>query len=232
MPPRLYKDQSRVCIYEEPSPGTIYPPGALPAAITNPHGNLDDIYWHSSLDYFEIAYDRTISVALPSRSAPPGSATHSLPDHNLGFLPFGVLIVGNTQIPTGEPIQGASAAARHVALGVDSTNVWIREAWNYAYLAGTTISFRAILFRPAGQTPTATMLEESPNRVAYGRGKFSTDKSYLKSSPSAPDFWMTRGRTIDTIYAKYRGVRPNGAVREFNGYSGSFAGSGFFGVAD
>lgn len=233
MPPRLYRDALRVCIYEEPHPGTEYPPNDLPAAITNPLANLPLIYFHTSLGYLIIAYDQTRTINFPARSYPPSTAKWTpFPAHNLGFLPYGILLVGNTQIPTGEPIQGSSAAARHVALGVDAASVWIRECWNYQTLPAISFTFRVILFRPAPTTVTTRMLDESPERIIYGHGKFDTNKDYLKSSPVNPDFYMTRGRTIDTTYAGYRGVRPNGAIQQFNAYTGSFLGSGFFGVAD
>lgn len=229
---RLYEDQFRVCIYEEPNPGTTYPPGSLPAAITNPLNNLDKIYYHSSLGYLIIAYDQSMTINFPARSPGPGTNKWDLPAHNLGFIPYGVLLVGNTQIPTGEPIQGSSSAARQVALGIDTNTVWIREFWNYRNLAAISITFRAILFKPAPTTVTTRMVDESTSRIIYGKGSFDTNNDYIKSAPSSPDFWMTRGRTIDTTNGGYCGVRPNGEVRTINTYTGSFNGTGFFGVAD
>lgn len=232
MPPRLYRDSHRACIIDEPTVGKFYTTSNLPAAITNPKANLKQVYFHSDLDYLIIAYDRSMKLTLPARNYPPGTAYHYFPSHNLGFLPFGVLVVGNSMIPTGEPIQGSSSAARHAALGVDTTRIWLRECWNYSSLPAITMTFRAILFKPAPVGAVSHMAYEGPDFVAYGRGKFDTRNNYLKSSPSSPDFWMTRGRTIDTTYGGYRGVRPNGTRRQFNSYTGSFTGSGFFGVAD
>lgn len=230
MPPRLYKDPLRVCIYEEPNPGNDYS-GGLPGAITNPLAHLTDLYWHSSLNYKTIFYNQVKTINFPPRSAPPGTTKYALPNHNLGSLPYGVLVVGNTQIPTGEPIQGSSQATRHVALGVDNNAVWIRESWNYSSLGAISITFRAILLRtpPLGVTPHLAL--EQRDRVVYGGGKFDTNSQYLRSNPSNPDFFMTRGRTIDTTAGGYRGVRPNGAIQQFNAYTGGFTGSGFFGVS-
>ena len=233
MAPRRYKDAHRVCIYEEPNPGNDYSSG-LPPAITDPINHLDQVYWHSDLNYREIFYNQVIMINFPARAYPPGSQKWSLPAHNLGSLPRGVLLVGNTQIPTGEPIQGANQATRHVALGVDETNIWIREVWNYSSLSAITFTFRAILVRPATLGASSHLADESPTRVVYGGGKFDTNKQYLRHAPApaTPDFYMTNmGRTIDTTNAGYRGVRPNGVVKEFNAYTGSFAGAGFIPVA-
>lgn len=229
---RIYEDQHRVCIYEEPTEGRAYPPNALPGAITNPLANLGQIYFHSDLQYVVTAYDESRTITLPARTYPPGNAKHDFPNHNLGFIPDGVLRIGNTQIPTGEPIQGTSSAARHVAVVIDNQRVSLLEAWNYSSLSPITLTFRVILFRPAQVAPAEKMYFESAARIVMGQGKFSTDNDYIKHAPASPDFFMTRGRTIDTQNARLRSVRPNGDVRNFNGYSGSFSGEGFFGVGD
>lgn len=230
MPPRRYKDSERVCIYEEPNPGAFYGPDDLPAAITDPLNNLDQIYFHSALGYLIIAYNQSMTINFPARNYPPGNKQWLFPAHNLGFIPYGVLLSGNTQIPTGEPIQGSSSATREASLGIDENSLWVRECWNYASLAAMTLTFRAILFKPAPKDAVPHMAYEGPDYVAYGGGAFSTNNNYIKHAPTTPDFWMTRGRTIDTNHADYRSVRPNGSVRNLNGYSGSFAGTGFFGV--
>lgn len=232
MPPRRYKDGQRVCIYEEATPGAFYGTDDLPAAITNPTANLDKIYFHSSLPYLIKAYDRTVTINFPARNYPPGKAQWFFPDHNLGFMPYGVLLSGDTQIPTGEPIQGSTSAARHAALGFSNSRLWLRECWNYSSLPAFTMTFRAILYRLAPTNSVPHLAYEGPDYIAYGGGRFDTRNNFIKHAAVSPDFWMTKGRTIDTTYAGYRGVRPNGQVREFNTYTGSFAGSGFFGVAD
>lgn len=229
---RIYEDQYRVCIYEEPTEGAAYPPEGLPGAITSPLENLGQIYFHSDLPYQITAYDQSRTITLPARAYPPGNAKHPFPNHNLGFIPDGVLRIGNTQIPTGEPIQGTSSAARHVAVVVDDQRVSLLEAWNYSSLSPITLTFRVILVRPAQLVPEEKMYFESAERIVMGRGAFSTDNDYLKHAPVAPDFFMAMGRTIDTRNARLRSVRPNGDVRNFNSYSGSFAGEGFFGVGD
>lgn len=224
---RIYQSPQFVAIIE--SAGDVA--GDL-VKLNAPLANLGDIYWHSGLDYWVIAYDQTLSLTLPARNYPPGNAKHYFPNHNLGFEPFGVLLIGNAQLPTGEPVQGSTSAARHAVLGVNSTQLWLFEAWNYSSLPALTLSFRAILLKPAPTNTSPHLLEESPPRVIYGGGKFDTDNNYLKSSPAAPDFWMTRGRTIDTINGGYKGLRPNGDAQFFNTYAGNFQGEGFFGVAD
>jgi len=230
MPLRRYKDAHRVCIYDESNPAEDYS-GGLPDAITDPLNHLNQIYWHSDLGYVEIFYNQLLTINFPARAYPPGTAKWALPNHNRGSLPYGVLLVGNTQIPTGEPIQGSSQATRHVSLGVDENATWIREIWNYSSLTAVAVTFRAILIRPAPTSAVPHLCYEGPDRVAYGGGKFDTEKQYLRSNPSTPDFWMTIGRTIDTTAGGYRGVRPNGVSQTFGTYTGSFAGSGFFGVS-
>lgn len=232
MAPRLWKDRHRVAVYEEPQPGRYYAPGTVHRAVADPETYIAELYWHSNLTYFETVYDRTVTLTLPARGAPPGTQKWPLPAHGLGFIPHGVLRIGDTQIPTGQPIQGTSAATRHVFLGIDASNVWIREAWNYNSLPAITRTFRVILFRQALSNVSAHLLEESPERIVYGGGKFSTDRSYIKHATASPDFWMTRGRTIDTKLGGYKGVTPNGAATIIGAYTGSFAGSGFFGVDD
>lgn len=222
--PRFYADKNRVAIYDSD----------VPAALASPSANIDAVYFHSSLDYLEIGYEDTFSLTLPARSDTDwteASAKHNITSHGLGVIPFGVLLVSGEQMSTLEPLQLTGSYERHVALGVSSTQVWIQESW-YAKAAmpAITRTYDIYLLRDAPDTTTTKALSFTSSRLLMGGGKFDTNRAYLRQKNSAPAFWMTAGRTIDTDYEGIRHKRPNGTQVSFQGYGGSFTGDTNYGI--
>lgn len=223
--PRLYADKTKVAIYDS----------AVPAALTNPNAHINDVFFHSSLDYLEIAYEDSFSLTLPARPNlldwTEDSAKHNITSHGLGVIPFGVLLVSGEQMSTLEPLQLTGQYERHVALGVSSTQVWIQESWyNKADMPAITRTYDIYLLRDAPDTTTPKALSFTSSRLLMGGGKFDTNRAYLRQKNSAPAFWMTAGRTIDTDGSGIRHKRPSGTQTSFQSYGGSFTGDTVYGI--
>jgi hypothetical protein len=212
-----------------------------PQAVDDPAAYRNSVYWHSDRDYLRILYDETRAVTFPSRGSGSntqfGETIHDVfPAHNLGFRPRGVLRIGNTQFPTcGIHDYSGGDKFRQIRAEITETTVTLREIWiiDGSY-AGLTINCRVILYGvpTAGASTRPVHFTPATGRLVAGYGKLDTDHRYLREDRSgAPDFWMTSGRTIDTNANAFRQVLPNGQVSDF-GYTGSFTGTGFFGVAD
>lgn len=222
--PRLYADANKVAIYDS----------AVPAALTSPADNIRKVFFHSDLDYLEIGYESSFSITFPARTGSDwteDSTTHHTVSHGLGVIPYGVFLAGGEQLSTLEPVQLTGTYERHVALGLSSTQYWIQESWyQKASMPAITISFDVYLLRDAPSTTMAKRLSFTSERLLMGGGKFDTERAYLRETASAPAFWMTAGRTIDTDYSGIRHKRPNGTQVSFQGYGGSFTGDPVYGI--
>lgn len=211
-----------------------------PAALTDPLNNLSSVYFHSALDYLHIVYDQTVTFALPSTGTTNGSFdTYSFPNHNLGYTPFGFLATTGTQYPTNHPIQllGNEGTGRYIHLALDNSTASLRVAHHATSGKSNpaiNITARCILLGEATATDPvyAGRYDPSNGRVTLGRGKFDTNRSYLRRNDASPDFRATSGRTIDTNDSGARFMLPNGTVFDVQNYIGSFAGTQFFGLAD
>lgn len=213
-----------------------------PAAFTNPEANLSAIYFHSDLDYFFIAYDQTRTLTLSATGVTEGTTDESriFPAHNLGYIPYGFLIINGTQYPTGFPLQvtGNEGTARYIMLSMDSSDVWIttrHHATTGHGNSGISRSCRVILLGQATKTDVgyAARFRPSSGRLTLGEGKFDTNRDYLRRDDTNPDFYVSSGRTIDgQSGGGIRFVLPDGTVTSQQGYSGSFTGTQFFGLKD
>jgi hypothetical protein len=222
-------ERSVAAIYDEPDPGRFYAPGTRHPAVSFPEANLSRLYWHSSTPYMETIYDRQVTINLPSRQAPPGSVRHVLPNHGAGAVPYGILLTGDTQVPTGKVWQGANQATRHLSLGLSASGVWIEEVWGYSSLPARLFVGRVVLIRPATVEREAKWWYIGADKVYLGGGKFDSRRDYIKAARTSPAFWLALGRTIDTRGSGYRGVLPNGRRLDIR-YSGNFAGGAFYGM--
>ena len=223
-----YKD-GKLAIYDDTVPG----------AFTDPLNHLGSVYFHSDLSYLRIYYDETRTLNLPSRSSSWGYEDHNIfPAHNLGFMPWAILLVGNSQYPTSHPVQivGNEGSGRYISLTVTATTVAIRSTYHTTAghsVGATSLSCRAILLGPAsGSDPGYAARFYPSGRLTLGEGKFDTGLNYLRRNDTTPDFWATSGRTIDTKTGGARFVKPNGETLNVQGYSGSFVGTQFFGIKD
>ena len=120
-----YSSSGRVAIHEPT------------ANLNNPFDNLDQIYFHSDLDYLSIISIVNGTINLPIRNANSsdassayGSTIYNVYAHNLGYTP---LVVGSRR-DSKQPIvgdtlvqQGGTCNLRSILLGADNTYIYIRE---------------------------------------------------------------------------------------------------------
>lgn len=231
MPKRLWHD-------EDGNIGII--DSEVPAALADPLANLHAVYFHAAFDYLQIAYDETVTVNFPARGTGNSEFVHDVfPAHNLPSMPFGVLRIGAKQLPPGGILQGGTYDdMRCLFLEMDATKFYVREAWmcdDGNQTPAISVALRVIGYRiaPANTAPKKAHFTPADGRLRLGFGKFDTDNRYLRQNgAAAADFYMTAGRTIDTYRGTLRQVLPNGEVKDFGDYPGSFAGTGFWGVSD
>ena len=228
MAKRIHYKDGALAVYDDDTP----------AALTDPANNLDKVYFHSALGYLHVVYDQTRNLSMPSVSSTNGYARFDIfPNHNLGYVPFGILQIDDTQLPTCHPVQlkGNEGSGRHIFMELTTSDVFIRAA-HYTTtgksLGGYSVSVRAILLGQATKTDIgyAARFDPTTGRLTLGEGLFDTDKNYLLRNDANPDFWMSSGRTIDTNNSGIRLVLPNGDVENQQSYSGSFTGTQFFGI--
>jgi hypothetical protein len=119
------------------------------ANLTNPLGNLQNIYFHSALDYLFVRQTITGTINLPFRqfngsdaSSAFGSTVYNLGEHNLGYTPlvFGYFTTTGQSL-VGETILQADGTAnvRTLMLGADNVNLYAREIF-----VNKTISFNSL----------------------------------------------------------------------------------------
>lgn len=211
----------------------------VPAALVDPTANRGAVYFSAAHDYLQIAYDQTRTITFPARGAGDSWADWTtFPAHNLGVVPWAVLRVNTKQLPAGAIIQGgAHDDMRCLYLRATPTAFVVRERWVCDDGNGTpaiTLSLRIVAYKVAPSGSHTKKAHFTPDgRLRLGFGKFDTNQRYLREAPAnLADFWITSGRTIDTNFNTLRQVLPNGEVLNIGAYPGSFAGTGFWGVAD
>lgn len=119
------------------------------ANLTSPLTNLQNIYFHSALDYLFVRQTITGSINLPFRqfsgadfSSAFGSTVYNLGAHNLGYTPlvFGYFTATGQSL-VGETILQADGTAnlRTLMIGADNTTLYAREIF-----VNKTMSFNAL----------------------------------------------------------------------------------------
>lgn len=218
----------RVAIYDESNPD----------AFTNPVPNLDDVFFHSDLDYMGIAANIEVTVTHPARAkgAPAEAHSYATPTfyaatsdplaHNLGYVPHGLCFIGNDMLPANTQIQFVGTSFRTVALELTANELRIFETcWVYnTALPAITKTYRIVLFTPKIQPSGNTMIEIKPERVIASGGKLDTNLNYIRRASQNPDFYFSKGRTADANNGSFKIVTANGSTIVRSPYAGSFTG--------
>lgn len=199
----------------------------------SPTSHLDRILWHSDLDYLEIFYDETATLSLPAITGVSRSVDHAWPDHDLGSIPYGGMIVDGIQQDGALTIQTANYGRRSLELHLTTSGTIVHE---YGFrdttvsLPAITVDVRVILFRvaPILDAANSFLIDPYNNILQFGFGKFSTNGNpKVRITSGTPDFTIPAiGRTIDSSGATLRIVQPDGSTEDYFGYSGSFTGPG------
>lgn len=208
------------------------------APFDDPLNNLTRVLFHSELDYLEIFYNQNVTLSLGAFTAGGAVINHSIPDHNLGSVPFCSMIYGGAQIDGGVAIQKTSTGWRTLELVQSSTTARIVER----RFGTTTNSTPAINI-----TVTVKMLRVAPSIAAesfdiypaagyvqFGFGKFSTNgNNKIKLTNGTAAYLIPKfGRSIDSVSSGVRICRADGTNDDLWSYSGSFANPGSWNVSE
>lgn len=132
------------------------------ADLSNPLNNLQNIYFHSALNYLYVTQVITGSFTVPQRdangsdqSSAYGSTIYNISAHNLGYRPMILGYFSNN----GQPIAGdcvlnagGTASFRTITLGADSTYVYARELFlnKDVTFGAITLNYVIFVFNNAG----------------------------------------------------------------------------------
>ena len=132
------------------------------ANLDAPLSNLQNIYFHSALNYMFIVSVISGTLILPGREASGadassayGSTIYTLGTHNLGYVPllFGTNTSTGQSLVGETPIQAAGLASiRTITIGADENNVFAREIFlnKDVSFGSTSIPFRIFIFDNPG----------------------------------------------------------------------------------
>lgn len=195
-----------VAIWDAGVDGTDYAPAIDPAA------HLDQVVFHTALDYLRVvqvvassdAGMTAVSLAATPRNAVLDQET-KLFDHGLGYIPLlspDITVSGYTQpcdgtaipMPGGTP---ANAGWRFIGFTADATSVYMHcFGW---IAAAMTIGWKVRLYDEVFQTPTdaTSALRFKAGEAAFGAiGKVDTDHRFVRKVSSTGSFRVLGKQTI------------------------------------
>lgn len=190
------------------------------APLNNPSIHLDKIYFHSDLDYMEVAFEGTTVINHPAVPAAPGSTTttdnvqyggaaadHLLATHNLGYVPTAMVSRGSNIITPGYPIYANANCYRFVTAYCTSTQLRLYEdALRAGSGSAQTITYEWKIFREVPISTNTLLMDYDPvtSTVQMGLGKFNSSRKYLQVIVGGSPYFFPIGRTADL---------NNGAIR-------------------
>lgn len=236
MPVFMTRTNGKCALFDEAVGGGAFNDPAAPrnAPLLNPAAYLANIYFHSDLDYLEVAFDEEVRIAHASSGAAPpldaedlqvqsqvkfrgGAATSLLLTHNLGYIPDCLVAVGTNAVWPGMPIQtAADGRGRYAVVYATATQIRLHtyvSAGDQA-LPAITLTYRVIVFKQPPTVLTNILFEaDGPTkRVRMGRGKFDSDRKYLQVVAGGSPFGLSGGRPGDTENGAVIMYRPNGSA--------------------
>lgn len=197
---RLYADEFRCAIYEEAPGGgdPSDPTSQMNRPVLNPTAWLDNVKFHSDLNYFGIAAkDLNVNITHPTVpglttqvtigmiiSGQDLTADHLLLQHNLGYVPKFFVIYDNKLIPHGSVVQKEGQnRLRYVSAYATTTQIRLHElgASTAADLPSVTRNYKVIVFRDATVSPLLQQLDVYPGEAVFGKGKFIASEPHLRA---------------------------------------------------
>ena len=148
-------------LFAEGTSGTVVIYQGNDDVRVNPLARLEDVFFHSSLDYMTIVQMMAGTLNLPARQADPeddtvayGDAIYTIGTHGLGYTPMLLGWIENLNRPfAGDTlIFGAGRSSlRTLVLGADSQRVMIRERYLHkdASAPAQQIQYRIWIFEEA-----------------------------------------------------------------------------------
>jgi hypothetical protein len=224
---------SKLVVWETPTSGDIMAP------FTDPVSNLDRVWLCSDFDYYQVAFDQSVTLSHPSVSGANTSfasiftiAGHyvetdlAVLTHNLGYIPRFKVAIGAELIPNGWAIQtpaGGDNGARLVSFYATTTEIRCRDmGWaTSSTLAAKSQTYEVVVF----EIPTA----DNTKPVFGGKlgilcqGKFDANKKHLRradTGESSP-FDILTSKAGDINFGAYKMYTGDGTSKTFGSYGGS-----------
>lgn len=246
---RLYADSFRCAIYEEASGGgdPVDPTSPMNRPVIDPFNWIPNLYFHSDLDYYEIAAKNLNCVishaAVAGRVTQAGGTgevsavvslagqfvrtSHTMVTHNLGYPPRFFCIYNGQLIPHGMPVQNAGGGlVRFVTAYATNTEIRLGElaVSTASALPAANITYQVIVFRTPGTDPSSKMLDIYPGAADFGQGKFRASEPHLRADGLGDVQWpIATARTAGVRNGGLRTYYPTGGFVDFGPYNGSLS---------
>lgn len=249
---RLYADGFRCAIYEEAPGGgdPLDPTSLMNRPVVSPLSWLDNVYFHSDLNYYPVAASGTTTVSHPSVAGKTQTVgddaylsqlyygqsqtfDHNLITHGLGYVPLFFVAYDGKMIPHGMPVQSASGGVRLVSAYATATEIRLREFATSSATDLPTVSrnYQVLVFRNNVPNPSLPMFLAQPGDVVFGQGKFRGNTPHLRATgPGDSIFAQARGRTAAIRNGSFRAYPPNGSPVDLGTFTGSLPAPSFINV--
>lgn len=238
---RLYADEFRVSIYEEAPGGgdPLDPNSQMNRPVLDPVTWIDNIYFHSDLDYYStVQYVPSVTISHSAVSSPAnavtpfvtflgqiGTTNHLLVTHSLGYVPRFFVVYDDKMIPHGTPVQTGGGGARFVTGYATTTQIRLHELYvsGSSALSAINVNYGVMVFKESAADPLLDKLLIEPGNVIFGQGKFNLEWPHLRAvEPGESPFAQALGKTAAIGNGGVRVWPPNGTALDFFNYSGSF----------
>jgi len=227
--PVLMTGGGKVALFDEAAGGGAFDDINAPrnAPLIDPANNLDKVYFHSDLDYFEVVFEATITINHPLIAAgtvPPDytiafgwnsiSADYLLQTHSLGYLPFALVAQGTNILWPGMPVQeDANGGGRYVSAYVTTTELRLYEWGSIGNvdLPAVSLAYKLLIFKqpPAASGTYRVDTNAGLGTASLGFNKFNIARKYLQVVPGGSPLGLSYGRTIDLNNGAPRAMRPD-----------------------
>lgn len=235
---RLYADEFRCAIYEEaPGGGNPEDPNSLMnRPVLNPMGWLDNVYFHSSFDYYgAVFYNPAVAISHAAVAGLTSQVTrqvsvegqraygdHLLIQHNLGYVPRFFAVYNGLLVPHGLPVQDqGSGRKRFVTAYATTTQIRLWEVgWSSTLnLDAVNLNYGVIVFANSEANPLLDQLRIEPGTVVFGRGRFNLAWPHLRAVAAGDSpLSVPMGRTAAVGNGSLRVFGADGVPRDFGPY--------------
>lgn len=225
MTKRLHHRGGKLAVYANANDG----------AIEDPLGNLDDLFFHSDLDYLSVVHVLDRTQLLPARPATPNQiqvGRDNLYQHNLGYVPWMYAALRNRTFMSTMWMYADGPNWRSVGLYADTEWIYLRELYQSdGSLPDQGVAIRAVIFETPPALATDKMLHIQGGELSIGFGKFDPSRQYLQTTApgdTAADVYFTNGASADIkngglklledvdtydVHGPYNGTWTTSAVR-------------------
>jgi hypothetical protein len=217
--------------------------------LLDPEGWIHLVHFHTRLDNMAVHLDSAVlrnhtkvkaklglpvmGVAHSKNIKPVFSARRQyiwLLNHNLGYIPWVKVRVGNNSVSAAYPVQTLPGGrARWISVWADTVSVYLTElvdASDEEVPALNNVEYRVMVFkRQPAPTRDANNLvfpafDDTNGLVTMAGGRFNADAQYAQVVTGGSPFSVSLGRTMDAKNGAPRMARPDGTVYDQYGTKG------------